>query len=66
MAKKRHILIRGLLTLASGALYILSLPKIRDWVWNRTVGRGREKVIDAKAKLVDADKKAGEKKGILG
>jgi hypothetical protein len=64
MKKKRHFFLRGLLSLASGVLYVLSLPKVRDWIWKKTVGRGKEKVIDAKAKLVDADAK--KDKGLLG
>jgi hypothetical protein len=37
----------------SGLLYVLLIPRIRDFVWKNTVGRAREKVVDAKAHVVE-------------
>lgn len=67
MKKLFRLIIAGLLSILSGILWLLSLPKVRDWVWKKTINRGREKVIDAKAKVVEGgEKTTGEKeKGVL-
>ncbi|MCH8049446.1 hypothetical protein IH979_01910 [Patescibacteria group bacterium] len=50
--KKRSRILAGFLSFLSGILYILSLPAVRNFIWNQLVGKSREKVIDAKAKVV--------------
>ena len=51
----------GLLAFVGGVLNILSLPPVRNYIWDRLV-KGGERVIDAKATEV----KEAKKKGIFG
>lgn len=53
---------RGFLAVASGVLWVLSMPPVRDAIWNKAVGKSKEKVIDAKARVVDASAKKEAKK----
>ena len=45
----------------SGILYILSLPAVRNFLWDKVVGKGQEKVIDAKARIVEEEEKKKRK-----
>ncbi|MBU0613820.1 hypothetical protein KJ766_00860 [Patescibacteria group bacterium] len=56
--KKRLLgLAKGALGIVSGILYILSLPPVRDFIWNKVLNKGKEKVVDAQAKVVGKEKK---------
>ena len=63
MKKTIKALVRAGLALLSGLIYILSLPQVRNLVWGKAMGKGREKVIDAKAKIVKEEEK---KRGLFG
>lgn len=58
--KKRRFL-GGFLSMLSGVLYILSLPAVRNFLWGKIVGKGQEKVIDAKARIVKEEEKKKRK-----
>jgi hypothetical protein len=51
--QKRNIFIRGLLWLGSVLLSILSIPAVRNWIWGKIVKKGKEKIVDAEAKVVN-------------
>jgi hypothetical protein len=53
---------KGFLAVASGVLWVLSMPPVRDAIWKKTVGKGKEKVIDAKARVVESSAKEVAKK----
>lgn len=55
-------LTRGFLAVLSGILWVLSLPKVRDAIWGKVVGKSQEKVIDARAHVVEGTKTGGKKK----
>jgi len=50
--QKRHWILRPFLAIGSFVFYILSFPFVRNWIWDRVMNKGKEKVIDAKAKIV--------------
>jgi len=54
---KKRRLWNGFVSVLSGILYILSLPAVRNFLWNKLVNKGQEKIVDAKAKIVEADQK---------
>ncbi|MFH1611264.1 MAG: hypothetical protein ABIA83_01540, partial [Patescibacteria group bacterium] len=56
---KKHFLLRIAISLGSFVMWILSFKAVRTWLWNKAEEKGKEKIIDAKAKVVD------EKKGFL-
>lgn len=62
---KRHLLLRGFLKIGKFFLGILALPVVRNAIWDKSVGKAKEKVIDVEAKVVEEDKKA-QKKGLFG
>lgn len=69
MKKLVRWMARGFLAVVSGILWVLSMPPVRDAIWNRAVGKGKQKVIDAKARIVESSaKEEGVKKdeGLLG
>jgi len=51
-------LVRGVgrifLALGSFILWILSFKAVRNWLWNKAETVGKEKIVDAKAKIVKA------------
>lgn len=51
----------GLLSMLSGLLYILSVPQVRNFIWDRLVGKGQKKVIDAQARIVEEEQKKKRK-----
>ncbi|MFH1712341.1 MAG: hypothetical protein ABH846_03865 [Patescibacteria group bacterium] len=54
---KKRRLWSGFVSLLSGILYILSLPAVRNFIWNKIVGKSQEKIVDAKAKIVEEEEK---------
>ncbi|MFH1631482.1 MAG: hypothetical protein ABIA47_00445 [bacterium] len=58
MKKMLHYMWKGALGIGSAILTILSFPPVRNFIWKKTVGKGQQKVVDAKAKVVkEEDKK---------
>lgn len=56
--KQRSVLIRLLLAIGSGLVWILSFPTVRNWIWNTVIGKAKKKIVDAQAREVpDASKK---------
>lgn len=51
-------LVRGVgrifLALGSFILWILSFKAVHNWLWNKAETVGKEKIVDAKAKIVKA------------
>jgi len=49
-------LVRGVgrvfLALGSLIMWILSFKAVRNWLWNKVEKKGKEKIVDAKAKIV--------------
>lgn len=64
MKKLLKGLLRGGLGVLSGLLYILSIPKVRNMIWGKAIGKSREKIVDAKARVVESDRE--KKKGLFG
>ena len=50
--KKRHWILRGILAIGSAILYVLSFPTVRNWIWKKAIKKGKEKIVDAEAKIV--------------
>ncbi|MFA6130647.1 MAG: hypothetical protein WC730_00055 [Patescibacteria group bacterium] len=53
--KLRNVLklfLRGGLGFVSTILTILSIPQVRDFLWNKVLNKSKEKIVDAKAKVV--------------
>ncbi len=61
MKKLFALFVRGFLALLSGLLWILSIPRVRDWIWGKIVGKSKKKVIDARAKVVKGEGQKYEK-----
>lgn len=55
--QKKNILLRIALGFGSFMMWILSFKAVRNWLWNKVETKGKEKIIDAKAKIVEKDKK---------
>lgn len=49
-------LVRGIgrvfLALGSLIMWILSFKVVRNWLWSKAEKKGKEKIVDAKAKIV--------------
>jgi|GEM_PF-2061015 hypothetical protein len=56
--QKRHILLRMAVGFGSFMLWVLSFRAVRNWLWKKVETKGKEKIIDARAKFE-------EKKGFL-
>lgn len=41
------------LALGSLVMWILSFKVVRKWLWNKAEKKGKEKIVEAKAKIVD-------------
>lgn len=52
MKKISMLIKRGILALASATLNILAMPAVRNTIWDSAVRKGKEKVVDAEAKIV--------------
>ena len=52
-SKKPNLLLRILVGIGTVAMWILSLPFIRNWVWGKFVKKGQEKIVEAQAKIVN-------------
>ena len=65
MKKVVSWIVKGVLAALSALLWVLSLPKVRNFIWDRVIGKSREKVIDVKAKVVEGEEKK-KKRGIFG
>ncbi len=50
--QKRHWILRPILAIGSAVIYILSFPLIRNWLWKKAIKKGKEKIVDAEAKIV--------------
>ncbi|MFA6522213.1 MAG: hypothetical protein WCT24_01305 [Patescibacteria group bacterium] len=48
---------RGGLGVASTVLSILSIPQVRDFLWNKVLNKGKSKIVDVQAKVVQEEKK---------
>ncbi|MDP2631607.1 MAG: hypothetical protein Q8P30_02450 [Candidatus Uhrbacteria bacterium] len=53
MKKILSFLWRGVLGFFSGIIAILSLPPVRNFIWSKTLGKGKKKIVEAQAKVVD-------------
>ncbi len=49
------------LGIASGILYILSLPPVRDFIWKKFLNQGKKKIVDAKARVINEEEKKDKK-----
>lgn len=58
---KKHILLRLGVGIGSFLMWLLSFKIVRNWLWRKVEAKGKEKIIDVKAKI---EEKA-EKKGFL-
>ncbi len=65
MPKTRNIILRAILGFFSLVFSVLSLPAVRNLIWDKAVTKGKEKIVDAEAKIVEEDKKQ-ENKGFFG
>ncbi len=54
---KRNILLRLVIGVGSFVMWLLSFKAVRSWIWKRVESKGREKIIDAKAKVVEKSEK---------
>jgi hypothetical protein len=59
MPKVTNIVLRVFLGFFSLVFSVLSLPPVRDMLWGKMVKKGKEKIVDAEAKVVGEDKKKG-------
>ncbi len=54
-------LVRGVVRLivafGSFLLWLLSFKAVRSWLWRKAEKVGKEKIVDAKAKIVEGKKK---------
>lgn len=50
---KPNLFLRILVGIGTVAMWILSLPFIRNWVWGKFVKKGQEKIVEAQAKIVN-------------
>ncbi|MBT3230835.1 hypothetical protein HN358_03610 [Candidatus Uhrbacteria bacterium] len=55
--QKRSILLRIAVPIGSFAMWLLSLKVVRNWIWKKVETKGKEKIIDAKAKIVEKSEK---------
>lgn len=54
--KKKGIIRKTLTVIGSAALSILSIPAVRDWIWDKIMKKGKEKIIEAEGKVVEEEK----------
>jgi hypothetical protein len=52
MNKLVNGLLRIVLAIGSFVFWILSFKAVRGWLWNKAEVVGKEKIVDAKAKVV--------------
>ncbi|MBT4856773.1 MAG: hypothetical protein HOI80_02550 [Alphaproteobacteria bacterium] len=52
MKKLSRGLLRIVLAAGSFIMWILSFQAVRSWLWNKAETKGKEKIVDAKAKVV--------------
>ena len=68
MPKISNIFARGVLGFFSLVFSVLSMPPVRDFLWKKMVGKGKEKIVDAEARVIAKDgmeKKVVKKKGLF-
>jgi len=56
---KKHFLLRAVVGLGSFVLWILSFKAVRTWIWNKVESKGKEKIVDVKAKIVEKSEEKG-------
>ncbi len=59
MPRITSLIARVFLGFLSFAFSVLALPAVRNMVWDKAVQKGKEKIVDAEAKVVGEDKKKG-------
>ena len=64
--EKRSLILKGFLKLVGGMLSILSLPAVRNFLWERATGKAKEKIVDAEARVVEKEEKKKPKKRLFG
>ncbi|MBU1126227.1 MAG: hypothetical protein ABH826_03720 [Patescibacteria group bacterium] len=42
-----------LAALGSAMIYVLTIPRVRNFLWNKVKKVGKEKIIDAEVKIVE-------------
>ena len=53
---KRHLILRVFLKLVGGLVGLLSLPPVRNFLWNRVAQKAKEKIVDVEARVVEEEK----------